>query len=69
VTEVAERGSIRCPSQPCYEVWALWDRAEQLALEAGCHEDLPQVFYRRTLVTGRIDGVEADQALKERGGV
>ena len=72
VAEVAERGVggvFINALQACHEVGSLGDRAEQLTLEAGVREDCLQVLDCRPLPAGRIDRVEADQTLKELGGL
>ena len=69
VTQVAEGGTVAPAFQSRHEVRALRHGGKQLALEADVGEDPLEVLDRRTLVAGRVDRVEADQALKELGGV
>lgn len=56
-------------SQSRHEIRSLGHGAKQLALKARVREDLLEVLNRQALIAGRVDRVEADQALKERGGV
>ncbi len=65
MAEVAERRAFAPALQSGYKVRALRLGAEQLALKANIHKDRPQMLDRGLLFAGRIDGVEADQALKE----
>ncbi len=70
VAEVAQRRTRRGVGRwrraaRAHEVWAAGLGAEQLALEARLREVVGQVFLRRALVAGRVDGVEADQARQQ----
>jgi hypothetical protein len=69
VTEVAEGGTVALAFQSRHQVRPLRHSGKQLALEADVGEDPLQVLDRPTLVAGRVDRVEADQALQELGGV
>ncbi len=65
ITEGRVGGTFNLAFQSGHQVRALGSDAKQLTLKAGVGEDLPQVLDRGALVAGRVDRVEANQALKE----
>ena len=64
-----EPRAVLLAAQPRDEVRALLGAAEQLDLEAGVAQDAGEVLLALALGARRVDGLEADQALEELGGL
>src|SRR5437588_8246383 len=67
MAEVADPRPVgaRSAAQPRDHVGALLLAAQELALEARLAQVPREIFLRRALVSGRVDGVEADQPTKQ----
>ena len=68
MAEQAQCRAVGGGPHPRDEIRPPFDRAEQLALEAGIREQIAEELLNRLLVAGRIHGVETDQALEQLGG-
>ena len=62
-------GALGGAGERRHQVWPILDRGQQLSLESGLLEVAGEVLDRGSLVTGWIDRVEADELLKDGGGL
>jgi hypothetical protein len=65
VAEQTQRRSVGIPRETRDEVRALGDAARELAFEARVGQHLAEQLLDRTLATGRVGGVDPDQALEQ----